>query len=283
MTVTLDPSCPITPLMPYLLDYNQTAVQEWSQAEAGTFGSALPVGIALTVGSALLLLAGERLTKVALFLCGALVFFVVSLFASNAVLSVVSASPTGGCVTLIAVPVTFGVLGGLLMLKLLTLAFSCVGFAAGAAVGQAVYLLALQHVSSGVTVLSHDMIYFICILALAIPGAILMATYKEALMIIATAALGAVGLVPGLAILVLSRIDTRFLWVTDLSDAQRHSGSPFVYGQALAMLLYFPLGVAVQRRVKKPPKPATEQVQPYLTFQDGPRHGHGHGYGSSYA
>lgn len=282
MTMTLDASCPITPLLPYLLHFNQTAATEWAQQEAQAVGSGLPVAIILTVGSVLLLLAGERLTKLALFLGGAVVTFVVSLFVANAALSAASASPTAGCVTLIAVPVVLGLLGGMLMLKFLTLAFALLGFASGAAAGQALYILVLHRVSTGVVVLDHDLFYFIVLFALAIPGSIILAKYKETLMVLATAALGAVGLVPGLAMLVLCRIDSRFLWVTDPTDANEHRASPFVYGQVLAILLYFPLGVVVQRRLKRKKERAavSEQAQPYVVFNEPARRG---GYGSSNA
>ena len=267
MTVTLDTSCPITPLLPYLL--NGTAAEEWAQREADSFGTSLPVAVALVVGSALLLLAGERLTRAALFLCGFLVTFVVSLFVANGALSLASASPSASCITLIAVPVVLGLVGGCMMLWLLTLAFSCLGFAAGAALAQALYILVLHRVTFGVTVLSHDLFYFVLLFALAIPGAFLMAKYRESLMIWATAALGSVGLVPGLALLVLSRIDSHFLWVTDPTDANAHRASPFVYGQVLAILVYFPVGVGVQRALARRKKAAAvhEQTAPYLLHQ----------------
>lgn len=270
MTVTLDASCPITPLLPYLLNFNATATEQWAEREADNFATGLPVALVLVVGSALLLLAGERLTRVALFLCGALVTFAVSMYVTNGALSAASASPSASCVTLIAVPTVLGLLGGCMMLYLLTLAFSCLGFAAGAALAQALYILFLHRVTFGVTVLNHDLFYFVLLFVLAVPGAILMAKYREALMIFATAALGAVGLVPGLALLLLSRIDSRFLWVTDPTDANAHRTSPFVYGQVLAILVYFPIGVSVQRSLAKRKAAAVhDQTQPYVLHQPG--------------
>jgi len=263
----------VTPLLPYLLHFNATATEEWAKSEADAFGSALAVGILLTVGSALLLFAGARLTKLALFLCGAVVAFAATLLVTDAVLSLTSATPTAACITLIAVPALVGLLGGLLALRFLTMAFACAGFAAGAALGQALYVLILHRAPTGVVLLHHDLTYFLCLLVLAVPGSILMVRHKEALMAIATAAVGAVGLVPGLAILLLSRIDARFLWVTDPSDANEHRASPFVYGQVLAVPLYFVLGVAVQRRSK--PKKRDEQVQPYIVYQDGAHNRYG--------
>jgi len=272
MTLTLDASCPITPLLPYLLHFNASAVEQsvetWAHAEADNYGSSLPVAVALVVASALLLFAGERLVKLALFLCGALVAFVVSLIIANGALSAASVSPTAGCVTLIAVPLLFGIAGGCLTLYMLTLAFALAGFAAGAAVGQFVYLLVLHNVSTGVTVLDHDLMFFLTVLALAIPGSILLSMYKEQLIIFATAALGAVGLVPGLALLVLSRFDDRFLWVTDPSDANEHRSSPFVYGQVLAALVYFAIGVSVQRHCREKKAVVSDAPQPYGLFQD---------------
>lgn len=268
MTVLLDASCPVTPLLPYLLNFNATAAEEWAKSEADAFGSALAVGILLTVGSALLLFAGERLTKLALFLCGAVIAFLATLLVTNAALSLTSATPTAACITLIAAPALVGLLGGLLALRFLTMAFACAGFAAGAALGQALYVLILHRAPTGVILLHHDLTFFLCLIVLAVPASILMARHKEALMAIATAAIGAVGLVPGLAILLLSRIDARFLWVTDPTDANEHRASPFVYGQVLAVPLYFLLGLSVQRRSRKQRR-ADEQVQPYIVYQDG--------------
>lgn len=210
--------------------------------------------------------------KVALFLCGALIAFVVALLIANSALSAASASPTAGCATLIAVPLVFGVAGGILSLYMLSLAFGLAGFAAGAAVGQFVYLLVLHKVSTGVTVLDHDLMFFLVVLALAITGSILMSLYKEQLIIFATAALGAVGLVPGLALLLLSRFDDRFLWVTDPSDANEHRSSPFVYCQVLVAIPYFALGVSVQRLTRRQKGAVVSDApQPYGLFQDGTR------------
>jgi len=270
---TLDASCPAASYLPYLLNFNATAAEQWAEAELNDFGSSLPTAIALTVGSVFLLFFGERLTKLTLFLCAALVSFVVSMFVTDAILSAASASQTAGCVSLIIVPILFALLGGALALKLLALAFACAGFAAGAALGQFLYVLFLFHISTGVTVLGHDLFYFLTLLVFAIPSAILMAKHRETFMIYATAALGAVGLVPGLALLLLSHIDSRFLWVTDPSDANAHRGSPFVYGQALAVLLYFPLGVAVQQKLTRKKPIVSDAAQPYLIYQDG-RGGH---------
>jgi len=268
-TFTLDASCPAAAYLPYLLNFNASAAEHWAEDELNDFGSTLPTAIALTVGSVLLLFFGERLTKLTLFLCAALISFVVSMFTTDAILSAAKASQTVGCVSLITVPILFGLLGGALALKLLALAFACAGFAAGAAFGQFLYVLFLFHVSTGVTVLGHDLFYFLTLLFFAIPCAILMEKYRETFMIYATAALGAVGLVPGLAILLLSHIDSRFLWVTDPSDANAHRGSPFVYGQALAVLLYFPIGVAVQRKLTRKKPIISDASQPYLIYQEG--------------
>lgn len=65
------------------------------------------------------------------------------------------------CATLIGVPLVLGLVGGALVLKLLTLAFTCLGFAAGGAVGQALYLLLLHRVTTGVIVLGHDLMWLI--------------------------------------------------------------------------------------------------------------------------
>merc|ERR1712087_960042 len=120
----LDASCPISPLLPYLLNINVTATDGWAKTEVDSIGSGLPLAIIVTVGSLLLLFAGARLARLALFLCGALVTFAVSMLVTDAALSAVSASANLSCITLSVVPVALGLLAGFWMLRLLRLAFS---------------------------------------------------------------------------------------------------------------------------------------------------------------
>lgn len=264
----LDPACPIFPLLPYLLEFNGTAASDWAAREMDSINSTLPVALVLTIGSLLLLLTGEYLSRLALALCGALVVFVLSLWGSSSLLPALSPSPEASCLVLMVVPLVMGVLGGLLPLRFPRMAFASAGIAAGGASGQLLYLLVLHNVSMGTSLLHHDLFYFILLLTLAAAGGLLMALFGESLMIIATAVLGSVGLVPALGMLVFSRIDARFLWVTDVSVANEHRNSPFVYGQALFILLYLPFGVLVQRRLRCKGSLVSERSQPYVVFDD---------------
>ena len=250
----LDPSCPVSPLLPYVLRFNASAATGWVEQEAhaleASLEGSLPVAIALTVGSLLLLLAGERLSRLAFFLSAGVVAYLATLLATDAALSGLSlASAAANCVALCAAPLLVGVAVGGLALRLLTLAFASVGLCAGGALGFWSYELGLHRVATGIVFLHRDLTYFICIGVAGLVGAVLLAHQQKPLMVFATAAAGAVGLVPGLALLAFSRFDARFLWVVDPSAASEHRGSPFVWGQCLSTLLYFAVGVAVQRRL----------------------------------
>lgn len=74
-----------------------------------------------------------------------------------------------------------------------------------------------------------------------------MVKMENKLLMLATAAVGAVLAVPAIAVLALGRIDTRFLWVLDTSEVNAHLSSPFVWSQMCEAVLLLFTGYAVQR------------------------------------
>ncbi|KAL3892874.1 MAG: hypothetical protein SGPRY_014699, partial [Prymnesium sp.] len=113
-------------------------------------------------------------------------------------------------------------------------AFTAVGSAAGAAVGYLGYSLLLNQLSTGIILLTHDLTYWICIIGGGIAGAVVLARLQQDILILATAMLVDWSRVqiPAFAVLVLSRLDPRYLWVLQASAVTEHLFSPFVYLQA---------------------------------------------------
>lgn len=93
--MVLDASCPISVVVSGLS--NATTIHDWTdwaEHEAHTFSSTI-LGIILTTASVLLLIAGARLVKVALFLTGFAVLYIASLLLGNSLLNTLSASASG--------------------------------------------------------------------------------------------------------------------------------------------------------------------------------------------
>jgi hypothetical protein len=242
---------------------------QWTQGIEAHTSFATMIGAAMAAMGLLLLLAGARLVQPALFLSAFTVLFVPSLLFLDWLLTELSVSSSTACTTVCVVPAVLGLLAGLLALRLLTLAFSWLGFAVGAALGQMLYILIFHHISLGVHFLNHDLMWFICIFGLAIPSATLMARQQHSLLVLATSAMGAVLLVPAFAFLIFCRIDDRFLWVVDPSTNNPHLSSPFVYGQILGALLYFAVGVTCQRSSRRSKRELGREEAPYHGFHEG--------------
>ncbi|KAL3918532.1 MAG: hypothetical protein SGPRY_005980 [Prymnesium sp.] len=246
MAAHLDSSCPVTHILPYVHNLDQAQAEQWIEHASDSYLSSLPLAIVLVTVSVALLFFGAKLTRPVLFVCGALVSFIAGFWLTDKFAS--GASATVACWLLAIIPLVLGILGGLLALHLLNLAFFCVGLAAGAAVAQEFFAVFLDNDVVGAIVVNREIFSYVFVAAVALICGMLMVCLKESLMIYATAAIGAIGLVPGLAILALSRIDKRFLWAATPSAASQHQDSPFVYGQAFACLLYFLIGVHVQKK-----------------------------------
>jgi len=251
--------------------YNLTQSEEWMkefvQKEFDALNvSEILVGTLLLAASLVIMLFGARLTKPIVFLAGTsaswyLLFIITSVIADN----VPSLTPSASCYVDMIVPAFLAVLVGLLCsVLLISASFALIGFAAGQAVGYFCYSTFIHYANTSVVLGAHDITYWISIFVPAVVGAILMIHYERGLLIIATSILGAVGLVPALAILILSHIDSRFLWVLDLNYGNLRS--PFVYGQLLAAVLYMGIGFAFQKHQEeaRKRKPPLVLVQPLL-------------------
>jgi len=188
--------------------------------------------------SAALLLSGRAMLSCASFVAGFLVGLIVSYYMLAAIMDAADASsspstsPQVACVIGAAVPLACALACGALAVHLLTLAFACVGLVTGAAAGLNSYVLCFHAFSLGVEIGSRDLVFWLCVFVGALVGAVSAVRAKSAVLSLATAVLGAVGLVAAIDVLALQRMDKRFLWL--FQAAQEHSSSPFVYGPALA-------------------------------------------------
>jgi len=144
------------------------------------------------------------------------------------------------------VPAASGLLAGTAAIALLDAAFQVVGAAAGVAIGYMSYVAALHQFPCGVEILSHDLTFWLCTVGAAVLGGSLLRRIEFTLFVVATSALGGALLVPALAILVLSRIDSRFLWILNPESRSEHASSPFIYGQAIGGVVATILGVQFQ-------------------------------------
>tara|TARA_B110001452_G_scaffold238623_1_gene219235 strand:+ start:187 stop:1302 length:1116 start_codon:yes stop_codon:yes gene_type:complete len=233
---------------------NSTAIEQWvdEQWNGGTFGGEdvgpIVIGATLLVCSLIFLFAGDRLVRPVLFLTGFAAALVPSFAAIDAILSAIPASvlsPSADCALLIVLPLLFAVGAGMLNVCFLSLAFFTLGGVSGAAFGYYLYVLVLHTIPSPVIVDGYTVVFCLAVVISALVGALAMLKAKHTLLMCATAVAGAIGAVVGLDMLVLGRIDRRFLYLLDARTASEHIGSPFVFGPIICA-----------RRSRSPPVPS---------------------------
>jgi len=246
--VHLGDECPVlSPLLPYINDAEQWSHDQIYYHPADVTINTL-VAVVLLVASLALLFFGRKLIYTTFFVSGFIVALVATAYLVNLVLSATHPSTTLSCVLLIGLPLLCGLLGGYGAVKWFKRAFVLVGLAAGGAGGYWCYLvLHTAGWSVGTQLWHNDLSFYICLVGGAVLGAVAMVYMREVLLIVATSVTGAVGLVPALAVLALGRINPRFLWILNASGDDRHRKGPYVFGQVVAALVYFALGVLVQR------------------------------------
>lgn len=257
----LNASCPIAFL--YTATSNLTdltlqveAVEHTLQAQ---FASSIAVAIVLLAGSALLLFAGARLVKPALFLSAFGVCFFAGLVAVRESFAVVDLPAVSSCVLLGAAPLALGLLGGLAALCLVKLGFALLGAACGTGVGYTVYSAALALIPNPVVGAHQELILVACLVVGAVVGAGLLLRFQEALLIVATAGVGAAGATPAIALL-LAHANARFLL-----DAAAPA-SPYAWVQPACTLVLFAAGTLVQcRHRKKKARKEDERSTPLMS------------------
>lgn len=223
---------------------NSTTIQQWASELTDGFHAPTPFAVALLVGSLALLFLGATLVRATFFLASFVISALAAYYVSRAALA--GTEESVACYGVASISLAVGILAGFAAIKLLRLAFACVGTLAGGALGLFLYGTFLSQFSTDVLILGHDATFWACVLLPALVGAALMLRWQHQLLIIATAVAGAVGLVPSLAMLVFVHIDSRFLWILSARDDD-HLSSPFVYGQAAAAVLYAAVGVVAQQ------------------------------------
>jgi hypothetical protein len=229
------------------------AEHEWSNAQTTSEDiGTIVIGVALLCASALVLFKGDLLVKPVFFLSGAVMVGVPSFAAVSALLDSTSTiSPAVECALLIALPLAFAVVAGLLNVWMISLAFCSVGLVSGGVVGYYLYVLFLHTIPSPVLTTGYTLSFCLSVLICAIAGAIALLKFKHSILMLATAAVGAVGVVVGLDLLMLGRIDRRFLYLLDARSASEHLSSPFVFGPIIGAALLAVGGFAFQRKQRQ--------------------------------
>lgn len=248
----VDASCPAA----VFASFNATTTEEWAlqyfESNFGVQAVKIALAAALLVASLAFLVRGAKLMKP---ICFVSAFATCTVATYAAVTAAVAALPqlgeTASCWVLMVLPLVAGLAGGLLALRLLTLAFAFVGLACGLSLGYWLYSIALYNAVLGVAVGGYDLTFWICLGVGGLVGMVALLKAEYSLLIVATSLAGAVGLLPALTVLVLARIDPRFLWVLDATAGNVQLHSPFVYGPLIGAALAFVLGVVVQRREKR--------------------------------
>jgi len=202
---------------------------------------------ATVIISIMLLLFGSKLVKLVGFMSGAALSLIVSGAGMHAIMSEVGVGEEAKCWVSMLVPLACALVGGIFTLLLLDLAFACIGALAGGSAGYGIFVLCLHFASTGVTLYHHDVTFWASLLIGSLIGAVVMVKAKTAILSLATSAAGGVGCAGGLVLLVLQRIDGRFLWFLDPSTRNTHLASPFVFGPTIAAALLAAGGYAFQR------------------------------------
>lgn len=246
--VQLDASCPAASLV----DFNATLAEHWVEDYFGDHMSSdvMKYVSAAAVGAAglLLLFFGERLVKPTFFISSMVVGFFASFTLVYAILEHVSIAATPSCVIACIFPLVVGLLAGCLALKILKLSFICVGLAGGGVLGNLSYIAVFSNFNTGTSIAGHDLIFWLSIIIFAIIGACLMCWLREDLLIVITSFIGAFMVLPSIAVLILSHLNKKFLWVLDPSEGKSHFSSPYVYPQVIAAACYLAIGAWFQYR-----------------------------------
>lgn len=250
-----DDTCPFGPLFAiYAKALNATARDAWVH---GVLHMTTEASIVNHTGAAILLAIsvallffGSRLVRPTFFIVGfvsaTLFFFVATqeIFTSEAV------SADTRCWVMASISLVAGIAGGFMTLRLVRVAFGATGLIAGGALGFLLYTVGLNRLGwpEDPEFAGHGVVFWAPVCICAVLGAIAMMRYEYAIFAVATATIGAAGLIPALDLLLLYHIDERFLWA--LSDESRvsHHSSPFVFGQAIAAIIMAQIGAAFQLR-----------------------------------
>jgi hypothetical protein len=99
-----------------------------------------------------------------------------------------------------------GLLLGALVLKLLNLAFFCVGAASGGILGYYLYTLALHAMDSGTLIFGHDAVFWGSVLAPGLLCGLIGVKLKEGALMLLCAVLGSWAFTTGLQFLLLARL-----------------------------------------------------------------------------
>ena len=244
-------SCPVDAFRFNASAAAQWVNHEWSNAQLeGEDIGTLCVGLGLLLASALVLLKGEALVKPVFFLTGAVCVLVPAFAAVSAILDGAGLSAGLDCTLLIVLPLGFAVVAGLLNVWFLHLAFVMLGLVGGGTFGYCMYVLVLHTIPSPVLANGYTLVFCAAVLCCALAGALCSYKLQHGVLMAATAVLGAVGVTVALDLVVLGRVDRRFLWLLDARSASEHLSSAFVFGPIVGAAVLAVSGFLFQRDQK---------------------------------
>lgn len=200
-------ACPFAPVFGVIDTAlgNTTASREWVfrfvHASKGAAVANTSVAAVLLVVSVLLVFAGSRLVRPTFFVMGFAVVAIAGYAAIAAILDTTDASAGSRCWTLALAPLACGLAGGTGALAIAKIAFAATGLAAGLSVGYLLYTVGLSRLDSVAGAPEpggRGVAFWITLGVCGALGACLLVQHEHEVLAIATALVGAAGLIPAL-------------------------------------------------------------------------------------
>lgn len=272
-------TCPVAFLVSEARALRNVTADEFLAADlAASLPASVGLAVALLAASLVILFAGRRLVQPTFFLVSfgtiallTLAFLPVALDAAGGL------SDEAECLTVGITPIVTGLVAGLFAMFSASswrynFGFALLGAGAGAGAGYILYLAALNRWPIEIINDSGTSLTFVlCLSGGALLGTAALLRYKEAIMIVSTALVGAVGTTIALA-LCLAHADVKFLGAFKPSASS--PSDPVIWGSACVALLLFALGAAVQfRHEGKAVDGLHLQRRPFLVSTSGTQYG----------
>lgn len=248
-----DDSCWLDRFRNYNISYWKHEGNEGQKFLEHNFGSdvfsAVLMGVAFVV-----MFFGFRLFKPVVFIFGFFGGLFVCFFAIDYFLEVAkSTNATVNCWVLGVGALVGGLMVGCVLLKCLKLAMFCLGAAIGAVLGYYSWGIVFYRLTIDVeNIAGHNLTYWLCLIVPAVVFGVILCRFEKQLIILATSICGAFAFTLGFDMLVLVRIDPRFM-LDRLDDVRRGDDSelPFFIGVVAGAVVLTLISMAVQFKLNK--------------------------------
>jgi len=239
-------TCPIAFLVTeaHMFANATAAVDDLERELAQQLPSSIALATALLLSSLFVLFLGNKLVKPTLFIVSFFAAAFATLLFIPAVINAANVPDTAACVAVGVTPIVVGIAAALVSFFFLNLGFVLLGGASGAGLGYVLYT-AFLHRFPIHPVGSHDVMFIICLAVGGLVGAIALLKQKNNVFITATAAAGACGATPAIALLLAH---ANIHWLGAFNTGLK-SPPQFVWPQAVVAGGLFLLGLLVQCRL----------------------------------